>query len=135
MVRFLLYVSTSQIAFPDNKFQIESIVEVARSRNRTLDVTGALIATDTAFAQALEGPPAAIDELMASIRRDIRHKDVRVVVDQEIDGRRFPGWSMAYSGRATYVARLVEPLNAASGETDAAHWVRLIQFMQEFAIG
>lgn len=134
MTRSLLYVSTNLVEFPDRQGQIESIVDVARARNRTLEVTGALISTETAFAQVLEGSADMVEEVMASIRRDTRHTDLRVVSDQEIKERRFPSWSMAYSGRSQYVQRLVDPLRAPD-ETTEAMTLRLVRFMREFAVG
>ena len=110
MEKSLLYVSKSLIA-PERKAEaMRDIVLVAQSRNTSLGITGALIATDSHFAQLLEGTPEAIDEVMASISLDPRHTDVQVIQDSAIERRRFPKWSMAYSGLATYVAHYVEPL-------------------------
>lgn len=133
MVRSLLYVSHSKVAFPDTLGQINNIVDVARSRNARLDVTGALIATHAAFAQLLEGSSAAIDELMHSIRNDVRHEHVRVVQDHTREARRFARWTMAYSGRSTYAQLLITPLQAPVDKPDPALCERLIRFMHEFS--
>lgn len=42
----------------------------------------------------LEGEPAAIDELLARIRKDSRHHGFVVSIDHEVAARKFPNWSM-----------------------------------------
>ena len=110
MYKSLLYFSKSLIPPAAKAEAMRDIVRVAQARNAGLGVTGALIATEGHFAQLLEGPDDAVDEVMVSVSRDPRHTEVRVIHDGRIDRRRFPKWSMAYSGLATYVAHYVEPM-------------------------
>jgi len=110
MLASLLYVSQSALSPWHERSQVEDILTVARSRNRQLGVTGALVFTQARFAQVLEGPKTSIDELMASILRDERHRDVEVVLTEDIPERRFPSWSLAYSGSSKYVDRHIKPL-------------------------
>ena len=110
MLGSLLYVSQSALSSLHERSQIDEILSVARSRNRQLRVTGALVFTQARFAQVLEGPKASIDKLMASIVRDDRHRDVEVVLTEDLPRRRFPGWSLAYSGSSMYVDRHIKPL-------------------------
>ena len=115
MDKSLLYFSKSLIP-PEMKPEVmREVVLVAQSRNASLGITGALIATDAHFAQLLEGPPHAIDAVMASISQDPRHTEVQVIHDGPITRRRFPKWSMAYSGLASYVAHYVEPMFLETG--------------------
>lgn len=44
--------------------------------------------------QAIEGGRSAISELYGHIQRDPRHKDVVLLHYEEIDARRFGGWTM-----------------------------------------
>jgi len=106
----LVYVSRSRLDRPHQDGEIDRIVEVSQARNAGLGVTGALIATHYHFAQILEGPQAAIEDLMASIFRDIRHDQVTVIRLEDLPITRFSGWSMAYSGTAGYVDRDIAPL-------------------------
>jgi hypothetical protein len=73
------------------------ILEVATQRNASLDVTGALCCSGEHFAQVLEGPGDALDELMRSIRADGRHT---VLVEWPragaADARWYPGWAMGW---------------------------------------
>lgn len=127
----LLYVSRKTVTWPDDAADVAAITEVARARNADLAVTGALISTRANFAQLLEGPTAAIDALMESIRRDPRHSEVMVVSAGPIARRQFATWSLAYAGPATYVAAALEPLLA---EGASNYDIRvLLRLMREFA--
>lgn len=106
----VLYVSRNLVPAERREEAMRDIIRIARARNAGFGVTGALIATDARFAQLLEGEAQAVATLMALISTDPRHTDVRVLHDGPITRRRFPKWSMAYSGLARYVANYVEPL-------------------------
>ena len=126
----LLYVSQRMASDTD----VDDIVAVSRARNARLQVTGALITSPGRFAQILEGPRAAVDELMDSIRRDRRHAEVEVLLYDAIDGRRFPDWSLAYSGASVFVDGLIRILvERTSPQPDPHHLRRLIDVMRGFA--
>lgn len=132
-VTSLLYVSNSLLERSDEERALDDIVATALSRNAALSVTGALLFTRRHFAQVLEGSENAVEELMASIRKDKRHHVIDVIEVVEIEKRRFPDWSMAYSGRSSYIDRVIQPLGSSSGGSDrAALTVRLLRLMQEF---
>ncbi|HEX9955551.1 MAG TPA: BLUF domain-containing protein [Allosphingosinicella sp.] len=135
-MRTLLYVSESRIDFPREAYQVTDIVNVARARNSRLSVTGALIFTEQSFAQVLEGPAAAVGELMASIERDPRHHRLSVLIDPLAAGRRFSDWSMAYSGPSLYVERHIRPLldgELEPPEVEAAA-ERLLRLIEELTL-
>jgi hypothetical protein len=134
-LRSLCYVSRNLISIPDQSSEIDKLVFVARSRNSCLDITGALIATHEFFAQILEGPGVAITELMDSIQRDARHTGITIVMDEAVSDRRFPKWSLAYTGRSHQKTALVTPLLTAERDDLTGHTLRLIQHMQEFSVG
>src|SRR5688572_26236881 len=107
MDQSLIYVST-RCPGPDGApTDVRDIVTVSRARNAALGVTGALVATPAFFAQILEGPEAHLAELMASIRRDQRHRNIRLLDLGGRPRRDFADWSLAYSGEATYVSRMI----------------------------
>ncbi|GJE04473.1 BLUF domain-containing protein [Methylobacterium isbiliense] len=126
----LLYVSRRAATDAD----IRDIVAASRARNAVLGVTGALVASRGRFAQVLEGPRAAVDALMDSVRRDRRHAGVEVLLYDDIDRRRFPDWTLAYCGGAQFVDGLIAALaerNAA--RPDPADLHRLVRAIEEFA--
>ncbi len=132
MAYTLLYISKTLLEFPAGEAEVGDIVAVSRSRNAGLDVTGVLISTGTYFAQMLEGPRAAVEILMLSIDADHRHMRVKTIRMAE-EERRFSGWSMAYSGTASYVDRQIAPLFSPLSASDTAHLaLRLIALMEEF---
>jgi hypothetical protein len=134
-IRCLLYVSESCLSWPEDSHEIDEIVAAARRRNEELSITGALIYTRTHFAQALEGEAADLEPVMASIRQDVRHRNIHLVSDEMLDARCFPSWTMAYSGPSFYVDRQIRPL--LSDATDPARSRRaaaaLLALMREFA--
>ena len=132
MAYSLLYVSKTLLTFPAGEAEVANIVEVARSRNATLGVTGALISTGAYFAQVLEGEQQAVEELMRSIDADARHMRVKIL-RTVAEARRFSGWSMAYSGNAGFVDRHIAPLFSPLAGGDATYLaMKLIGLMEEF---
>jgi hypothetical protein len=95
----ILYCSKNLIEGENAKrdAEIGQILQTARRKNKEQNVTGALLFNSGYFAQALEGPRLAIEQIFETIQRDPRHGDVTVLSSQT-DGRRdFPEWSMAYA--------------------------------------
>jgi hypothetical protein len=82
----------------DSLGEMTNLLEVARSRNAKLGVTGALIFNEGIFAQILEGDEAAVREIFKSIQNDRRHSEIKVFPTQEYEHRRFEAWSMAFVG-------------------------------------
>jgi hypothetical protein len=76
--------------------QLGNLLVQARERNATLGITGLLLYRDGNFIQTIEGPSAATDELMTSIRVDSRHRGMIVMLDTEDDSREFGNWAMGF---------------------------------------
>ncbi|OIH94646.1 hypothetical protein BIU90_04280 [Curtobacterium sp. MCBA15_001] len=68
----------------------------SRLRNEALGVSGLLVAKGGRFMQLLEGPAWSVDDRYAAIARDPRHTALTSLIREDIDVRRFDGWSMAY---------------------------------------
>ena len=95
---------------------------------------GALICTEQHFAQLLEGPEAAIDELMLSIGSDPRHDRVTIIERKPIDGYRFVDWDLAYWGSASYMDRKIAAvLEKQATETITSETAQLYDLMQLLA--
>ena len=129
MIDNLLYVSRSTLPPDTSASEIDEILSTARSRNEALGVTGALIFTNDNFAQLLEGPGDAIEQVMASIQRDPRHEDVRIVRTDKDVARRLEGWHMAYDGSSVFIARHVRALAASFVTPSDRHVTRLLDLM------
>jgi hypothetical protein len=130
-LKSLLYASVSALAAGEEDHEIKRIVAVSRRRNAEREVTGALISNRGRFAQILEGPADAVDEIMASIFRDQRHQQVTVIEVVQARRRRFPGWSLCYSGASHYIDRHIRPLLEGGGREDARQLRQLMQALAE----
>ena len=73
---------------------IAEILRVSRMKNTLRGITGELMYYDGLFLQVLEGEAAQLDELLATLRQDRRHREVRVLLDETIGERHFADWSM-----------------------------------------
>jgi Sensors of blue-light using FAD len=91
----LIYRSHSRIGATERKRELGQIFSVARSANKKVGVTGALLITDDQFVQALEGPEPVVRELYAKINKDKRHEHVEVLESGDVAGRVFGRWAMA----------------------------------------
>lgn len=129
-MKSLLYVSRSHLGPDEARVEVESIVATARRRNGPAAITGALVFTHTHFAQYLEGPEAALNELMARLKEDPRHEDIRTVSTPPFGRRHFSSWSMAYGGSSVYVSHLVK--NTFDDPAASYDGQKLIRLMREF---
>jgi hypothetical protein len=87
----LLYCSRAVDTSPE---AIEAILSQSRQHNPVSGITGILCYGGGIFLQAIEGGRMQVSELFGHIMKDPRHKDVAVLDFDEIDERRFGGWSM-----------------------------------------
>ncbi len=88
----LLY--ASRAALPVSEAMIESILHQSRRNNAKHGITGVLCFSEDLFIQILEGGRDAVCELYNAIARDPRHRQVRILLYEEIPERRFGGWTM-----------------------------------------
>jgi hypothetical protein len=88
----LLYVSRA--VEKDSAGVIESILESSRSHNLGNGITGVLCYGGGVFLQAIEGGRSAVNTLYNHIATDDRHTDVVLLHYEEIEERRFGGWTM-----------------------------------------
>lgn len=100
--------------------EIDRILAVARDNNRRQGVTGALLFSDGCFAQVLEGPLAAVEQVFETIQCDPRHRDVTVLSFEPITERAFANWSMAFAGTDAVVpgklSGILPSADAVAGE-------------------
>jgi hypothetical protein len=91
----LVYVSTAnpELMLSD----LDAILDTARARNEVAGLTGLLLFNGFNFMQLLEGPPAGLDPVFASICRDLRHSGVVRVFSGTGETRVFPDWAMGYA--------------------------------------
>jgi hypothetical protein len=93
-MRRLVYLSvpTKRISDAD----LEGILADARATNVEFGVTGVLVYQDEMFFQCLEGPDDAVGRIFAKIGQSTRHRTIKTLMDEKVDSRIFPDWSMGY---------------------------------------
>lgn len=98
MLERIVYVSRAApgAGWPD----LCRIIRAAHRHNPGLEVTGALLALDGWFAQALEGPRAAVGAVFARLAADRRHRAIELRLREPAHCRLFPGQAMALRTRS-----------------------------------
>ena len=84
----------SRAAQPMTAEVLDAILAKSAAKNPQQGITGMLCYTSSVFVQVLEGGRDAVCELFNDIVRDDRHRDVRILVFEEIAERRFGNWTM-----------------------------------------
>ncbi|RYG00191.1 MAG: BLUF domain-containing protein, partial [Caulobacteraceae bacterium] len=75
---------------------LAQILAVGREKNTALGVTGILAHKGENCLGILEGADEVVRARFEQVRMDPRHTNVRVLLDEEIQQRSFPDWSMAF---------------------------------------
>lgn len=79
----------------DHAAQLETILAKSRENNARDGVTGALLYSEGCFAQTLEGPLDAVQQVFERIQCDHRHGEVTVLQAGPAESRLFGAWTMA----------------------------------------
>lgn len=96
MIR-VMYTSSSIKDLSDQ--ELEDILEKSRINNSAKKVTGLLIVKGRTFLQCLEGEEADVSYIYNKILNDDRHTNIIDLVDENIEKRLFPEWSMGYKNK------------------------------------
>lgn len=119
----------SEIVEGVSELDVQVILGVAQVNNRRLDLTGMLAQSDGHFAQVLEGRADAVAALMARIRRDARHRDVRTLLQESAERRQFAHWAMGLVRRDDMRDAIADAHR--TGCVDDAHARRLLQALMQ----
>lgn len=93
MLVHLLYVS--QPVGPITSTVTSSILKVSTPRNKSENITGVLCQGSGLYMQILEGERSKINNLYSLIKEDRRHKNVELILFEDIKKRQYGQWSMA----------------------------------------
>ena len=88
----MIYVSRS--VNPSSGSPTDSILASSREHNLSNGITGILCYGGGIYLQALEGGRNQVNALYHQIANDERHRDVVILLYEEITERRFGGWTM-----------------------------------------
>ena len=101
----LVYTSTATAVLSDD--ELHEIHTRSQRNNERNGLTGLLLYRQGRFIQALEGAEQPLRERMSIIADDARHTDVRTLIEQRVERRRFPHWAMEYRPLAPAMAHTV----------------------------
>jgi hypothetical protein len=88
----LLY--ASRAAAQADAATVGAILQQSRRHNPPAGITGVLCHSERLFLQVLEGGREQVNRLYARIMADPRHTDVTLLHYDEINERRYAGWTM-----------------------------------------
>jgi hypothetical protein len=77
--------------------ELEELFKYILAMNPTLNITGALLHNNNFFLQVLEGDKETIKELFGKIRKDKRHENILMILDQKIENRIFENYDANFS--------------------------------------
>lgn len=95
MLQRAIYVSDAAGTQGATLLSMALILGASDANNRRDHVTGILIHHRGQFMQVIEGAAVDIDRLMKRLRADVRHSNIRMLVDVAISRRRFGRTPMA----------------------------------------
>ncbi|ARC56228.1 Blue light- and temperature-regulated antirepressor BluF [Frondihabitans sp. 762G35] len=121
----LVYSSTARTEFTDG--DLITLLMNSRANNRRVGLTGLLLYRDGRFLQVLEGEEEAVRRRYAIVAKDPRHRQIRILLEETIDERRFPRWTMGYETLTDPLIALIpgydrffdDPSSAAGLDDDA----------------
>jgi hypothetical protein len=89
----LIYLSTM---VSDDSDMLTAILDGSVRNNQQRDITGMMLYADGSVMQVLEGEKEVVLKTYKSIEADWRHRDIFVLIEEEIATRQFAAWSMGF---------------------------------------
>ena len=98
-LHYLMYASclTATLDFS----ALDNLLEVSQTNNAASGLTGFLHIENQIVLQYLEGPENALQQTVARIRNDPRHRQFSVISEGPLEHRHFDRWNMALVENAT----------------------------------
>ena len=124
------FVYCSRAAEGVDDVEVARIIERSQRRNVERDITGVLVFGSGVFFQWIEGPPAEVENLIASLHGDPRHYDI-VSLDRSVEKRErlYPNWEMERVGADDIRAVLQDALESAEDESNIAALKRILKHL------
>ncbi|TPG46472.1 BLUF domain-containing protein [Roseomonas nepalensis] len=124
------FVYCSRAAEGVDDIEVDRIIERSQRRNVDRDITGVMVFGSGVFFQWIEGPPAQVENLIASLHGDPRHYDI-VTLNRGVEKRErlYPNWEMERVGADDIRAVLQEALESAEDENNIAALKRILEHL------
>ena len=122
-----MFVYCSRAAQDVDEAEVGRIIESSQRHNADRGITGVLTFGSGVFFQWIEGPPAEVEKLIASLHGDARHYDI-VSLDRSVEkrDRLYPNWEMERVGADDIRAVLQDALESAENENNIATLTRIL---------
>lgn len=122
-----MMIQITYISTPSRPISTDDLMDIlngARTNNVNIGVSGMLLFTGSNFIQTLEGDEKVVEDLISTIKKDPRHKDLRVIEKKKITSREYAEWTMGFKRIDQEDLRNVPGLNKffnmdISGDIDA----------------
>jgi hypothetical protein len=75
---------------------LSNILKTAQQFNAAANISGTLICREDLYLQLLEGDRADVEALYEKIKRDDRHAEAKILVQETTAQRLFPMWAMRH---------------------------------------
>ncbi|MEE4361552.1 MAG: BLUF domain-containing protein [Pseudomonadales bacterium] len=110
--------------------EVDRLIKFSQRRNVARGVTGVLVFGSGVFFQWIEGPPAEVQNLIASLHGDSRHHDI-VELDRSVEKRErlYPGWEMERVEAEDIRAVLQDALGSTEDEHNVAALTRILEHL------
>jgi hypothetical protein len=124
------FVYCSRAAESVDDVEVGRIIELSQRRNVARDITGVLVFGSGVFFQWIEGPPAQVENLIASLHGDPRHYEI-VTLSRSVEKRErlYPNWEMERVGADDIRAVLQEALESAEDDNNIAALRRILEYL------
>jgi hypothetical protein len=124
------FVYCSRAAESVDSSEVDRIISLSQRSNVAREITGVLVFGSGVFFQWIEGPPAQVEKLIASLNDDPRHYDI-VALDRSVEkrDRLYPDWEMERVGADDIRAVLQDALESAEHENNIAALGRILKHL------
>lgn len=134
-MHILMYTSTYSGSLEKMPDDLSHIVSSARKNNAKNDITGVLFSDHGKFVQILEGDKESVHSLVEIIRKDTRHTNLSILIDEACEERGLTNWHMeSFKLNAPELEKWqhLEELKTAYLETFKISSKQLVTLMRRF---
>jgi Sensors of blue-light using FAD len=124
------FVYCSRAAEGVDDVEVDRIIEWSQRSNVEREITGVLVFGSGIFFQWIEGPPAEVEKLIATLNGDARHYDI-VPLDRSVEKRErlYPNWEMERVGPEDIREVLHDALESAEDASNIAALRRILKHL------
>jgi|SaaInlV_100m_DNA_5_1039725.scaffolds.fasta_scaffold26084_3 hypothetical protein len=131
----LIYICSAAIT--PSEQDLIALLSQARCRNRSLGITGMLLYDNNTYIQVIEGEERDVHRIFNSIQNDSRVERLITLVEEEIECRDFPDWTMGFRNLKSHTTKLSGFTEIFSGKVDPsiaeAKQVLAVDLLMSFA--